>query len=304
MQLIDKLILFNRFLRFNKLHNIDFSATIYQSKAHFTDQSRVWKDKGLYNEIDSLLTNMEETTNKYNHTLSKINDRIETLLRKEEIDIIRRDYDNFEELYPDLELQKQRQVALDNEFVQELKTDIGNFSDWRYAGLELNPSNGVMTNSLLSSDPMYVYTGNVADKDSIKSNFNSFFAEKRLMFYDNLQDLPIGQLGIITSILSFNFWPMDPIKDTLKQVYELLKPGGHFIFTYNDCEYEPQIDMCNGFASYNTATVMSGLAEMYGFDVIKKRCVRDTHSWMVVKKPGELTSNKLSGPLVEIKDKI
>ena len=88
----------------------------------------------------------------------------------------------------------------------------------------------------------------------------------------------------------------------MKQVFSLLKPGGHFIFTYNDCEYEPQIDLCQGFTSYNTKTIMSALVEIYGFDVVQSKCVRNTHSWMVVKKPGGLTSQKLSAPLVIIKN--
>ena len=39
---------------------------------------------------------------------------------------------------------------------------------------------------------------------------------------------------------------------------------------------------------------------MLGFDIVKEQCYREANSWMVVKKPGELTTQKLSAPLVKI----
>jgi hypothetical protein len=43
------------------------------------------------------------------------------------------------------------------------------------------------------------------------------------------------------------------------------------------------------------------MVEMFGFDIVKTAEVcNGAHSWMVVKKPGELTSQKLTSPLVKI----
>ena len=299
MQLVDKLILLNRFLRYNKLHEIDYTQDINNHQKHWTDQSKSFKDKNLYKEIDTILESIKSLNNQYSDVIKKVDSQIEQLIRQDENTIIARDYTMFSKLKPDLELQQTRESHLAPDFIREISIDIGNYSDWKYPGLELNPSTGKLTREMLACDPLYIYTGHVIDKDSVKNQFNNFFSEKRLLMYDDLNDLPQEQFGTITNVLTYNFWPLDPIKDQLQKVIKLLRPGGYYIFTYNDCEYEPQIDFCNNFASYNTFTMMSGLVEMYGFDIIDSRCMNDTHSWMIVRRPGELQSIKSSGVFVQ-----
>ena len=45
---------------------------------------------------------------------------------------------------------------------------------------------------------------------------------------------------------------------------------------------------------------MSNMVYGLGFDIVKEQCYRDAQTWMVVKKPGDLTSQKLTAPLVAI----
>ena len=55
-----------------------------------------------------------------------------------------------------------------------------------------------------------------------------------------------------------NFYLLIPIKDEMKQVYNILRPGGYFIFTFSDCEIEAQLDLL-GWAEvtipYNTKPI-------------------------------------------------
>ena len=122
-----------------------------------------------------------------------------------------------------------------------------------------------------------------------------------MMFYDNLLHLP-QQLGLAVSVNSYEFWPIDPIKTEMQKVYDLLLPGGHFIFSYNDCEQLASLDLCaNDYRAYNTKSLMKSMVQMYGFDIVKQEDVRNgAHSYMVVKKPGKLHSQKLTSPLVKV----
>jgi hypothetical protein len=123
-----------------------------------------------------------------------------------------------------------------------------------------------------------------------------------MMFYDNLLHLPHEHLGLAVSVNSYEFWPIDPIKTEMQKVYNLLLPGGHFIFTYNDCEQLASLDLCaNDYRSYNTKSLMTSMVQMLGFDIVKRKeeC-NGSHSFMVVKKPGKLVSQKLSSPLIQI----
>jgi len=256
----------------------------------------------LYNELDSALEDMHRINNEFNTKLDNVDKKIEELLRIQEISVLQRDYETYENNQPTLSLMQERAID-DEKVIQLMSADIGYFSDWRWAGIELNPSTGLLTRSMLACDPLYLYTGNIVDEDNIKSKFNNFFADKRLMMYNDLDKLPQGQLGLATSINCYEFWPVDPIKNEMQKVYNLLRSGGHFIFTYNDCEKEASLDFLSGqvaYRSYNTRSLMINLVEMLGFDIIKEQSFQESHSWMVVKKPGDLTSQKLAAPLVEI----
>ena len=82
-----------------------------------------------------------------------------------------------------------------------------------------------------------------------------------------------------------NFYLLIPIKDEMKQVYNILRPGGYFIFTFSDCEIEAQLDLLvnRGYYSYNTNPLMISLVEMLGFEIVKTDVWREVQSYMVVK---------------------
>ena len=303
MKLVDKMILFNRFLRDNNNRELQLVDLLLEQKLFFDKQSKYWKNTELYDELISTIQDLRKLTYQHNDLLAEINKSINELLRKQELIVFRNDYNTYSSTEHNLALIEERFNNLDEELIKELSADVGYYSDWRWAGVELNPSTGSLTESMLACDPLYLYTGNIADTDSIRSKFNRFFADKRLMFYNDLDNLPQNQLGIATSINCYEFWPMDPIKDEMRKVYNILCPGGYFIFTYNDCEREASLDFLagqQGYRTYNTRTLMTSMVQMFGFDIVKEQCYRQAHSWMVVKKPGDLTTQKLSAPLVKI----
>ena len=300
------MILFNQFLRENKNHKFDIDQELQYHKDYFKKQSRYWKDKQQYEYIDETLNNILRLSEIYKQSINKINEHTNELLREQELIVIRRDYDDYEKRDRNFNLIQMR-ASLDEDLIEKITSDIGYYSDWRFAGIELNPSIGEHTTSMLACDPLYLYTSNITDANSIKSKFNNFFADKRLFFYDDLDKLPQNQLGLAVNINCYEFLPIDPIKEEMRKVYNILRPGGHFIFTYNDCEHEAQLDFLNGsgsFRTFNTKTLMTSMIQMIGFDLVKHQSYRETHSWMVVKKPGDLESAKLGAPLVKITDKI
>lgn len=302
MKQIDKMVMLTRMLRDNKAYTLDIESDLQTQQSYYQDQQRFWKNSQKYQELDTIIQEMRELKKKHDTVLDSINLAAQNLLRQEEVKILQRDYITFDKSVPNVQIMINRIENLNPEFVNVLKREIGYYSDWRWAGIELNPSNGFLTRSLLACDPLYLYTGNVIDKEAVKNNFNNFFSEKRMMFYDNLHHVPQHQLGLAVSINSYEFWPMDPIKTEMRQVFDLLAPGGHYIFTYNDCEHLASLDLCAGeYRAYNTKTLMTNMIQMLGFNIIKHGDASNgAHSFIVAKKPGKLTSQKLSSPLVKI----
>ena len=58
MKLVDKMVLFNRFLRENKNHKFDIDKEIQGHKEYFQEQKRFWKNKTEYEYIDDTLSNI------------------------------------------------------------------------------------------------------------------------------------------------------------------------------------------------------------------------------------------------------
>lgn len=303
MQSSIKLLLFNRFLEQNKDYNCDIDFELERCNDFFTDQSKFWGNKERHKKIQQTLGEMRELLVEYREAVAEINQASSDMLRKEEQLVIKRDYDRFATQPLDINLVLERQQQIDPVFMEIIRSEIGFLSDWRYAGLELNPSNGVLTRSMLACDPFYVYNGTLTDTEEIKSKFNNFFAEKRLFFYDDFDKLPRNGIGLATCINYYEFLPLDPIKEHLRNVFNLMMPGGQYVFTYSDCELEPGLDLLtgqDGYRCYNTKTLMESLAYSVGFDIVSSSNYKEVHSWMVVKKPGDLTSQKLSAPIVTI----
>mgnify|MGYP003112336490 FL=1 len=305
MKLVEKLIVLQKNVKDNNtLGLFDIRNLLKERYDLFNAQKRLWRNSEDYDKLLKILQDLENLNNEYDKTLEKINNDSNDIIRKEEIGLLQRDYTYFKENEKtSINTLTKRIEHYPKEFIDGIIGDIGYHSDWRWAGVELNPNIGKFTRSLLNCDPLYVYLGHVNDKQKIKEKFNDFYAERRLCFYDTYDKLPQESIGIATSIANYEYWPTDPIIAEVKQVYKLLCPGGIFIFTFNDCEHSASLDFCGSqFRCYNTKTLIQSIIEGCGFDLIESKNIRNgSHSWMIVKKPGERLSRKLSAPLVAIK---
>ena len=304
MKLVDKMITLSSILK-NNNESLLTNDNLIEKQKFFEKQSSLWKNKSNYETIINILQEMQELTDQYNKQISQVNNQASNLLFKQENEIRQKDYLDYQKVV-DIKVIQERIDSYTPTAINELSLQIGRYSSWEYAGVELNPSTGRLTNKFLACDPLYIYNGHATDPQKITSQFNSFFGKKRLFFYKNIDDLPTNQLGLAVNIGTYEFMPTDPIKEEMKEIINVLSPGGHFLFTYNDCEQTASLDLCVGtYRCYNTKQLMSTLAYSIGFDVVSSGSTDNgTHSWMVVKKPGDLTTQKLSAPLVTIEKNI
>ena len=303
MDQVKKMLLLQRLIQSYSENSVDCGELLRDEIQLITNDMQMFSNRDLHKQYRNTLREMSAINDEQKLIKAQLYKHTTDLYRKEEVKILQKDYHNFSVRKNDASVAVERQVNQEEtlpEFVKEMKNSISNYCDWRWAGVDLNPGNGLYLKSMLASDPLYLLK-KFADVTSVKKRFNKFFSEKRLYFYDDLQTLPQNQLGIAININSYEFMPMDPIKENLEQVYKILRPGGHFVFTYNDCNKEKNLSFCvGGYRSYNSEEMMANLVNLKGFDIVTAECYREANSWMVVKKPGDLTSQKLSAPLVKI----
>ena len=86
---------------------------------------------------------MRDLKVKHDEVWKSINHNTQQLLRAEEVNILQRDYSTFDSVKIDTQLMNERMDHLDPTFIKILKNEIGSHSDWRWAGLELNPQTDI-----------------------------------------------------------------------------------------------------------------------------------------------------------------
>ena len=197
-----------------------------------------------------------------------------------------------------------------NESLQtEIESRIALHSSWEYPGLEIGCRDGEWTKFLVSNDPLYIVD---QYPDFIESTLENFTEEyqSRLRPYiikdHNMDALPQGQMAFVFCWNFLNYRSLDTVKEYLKSVKELLRPGGTFMFSYNNGD----IPQAAGYAevwwmSYIPKSMLLPMCESLGFEVTYSR---DSHStgtaisWLELRKPGRLSTVKAHQVLGEIKE--
>jgi SAM-dependent methyltransferase len=142
--------------------------------------------------------------------------------------------------------------------------------------------------------------------DSAVSQFPEEYQRRtRLYQYKDPADLvnmlPKNQFGFVFCWNFMNYASFDTIKEYLKAVKVLLRPGGTFMFSYNDGDRPGGAGMAeNFFMTYTPKRMLVPLAESLGY-IVTEQCDRDrTVSWVELRNPGELKTVKAHQVLGEI----
>lgn len=205
-------------------------------------------------------------------------------------------------------IRKVRVMELSNEVQQDIISRIQLHTSWKYPALEIGCRDGEWTKYLVAADPLYV-TDHY--RDFLESTTQQFPDEyqRRLRSYltrdTDLSMLPAGQFGFVFCWNFLNYRSLDTVKEYLKSVKELLRPGGIFMFSYNNTDRHEQAGYAEGFwMSYMPKSMLVPMCESLGFEVVHTQDVRGEGtavSWIEVKKPGELKTVKAHQVLGEIK---
>ena len=300
----DKLL--SNFIRLRSFQNnlekivINIEKDLSEQKLIIQHQSKFVSDKKIF---DHALLRMEELRNSletYTNNIQNIKDYYNKICRLNEVSLIQADYKRFENDNTSLE----EKLELRNHFSDDITNYIYSLqnksSDWRYAGLDMNPLDPTFTSNAVASDPLYI----IASDDLltiIKKEFNDFYATRRLRAYHKVEELPDNSIGVAYCFGKYEYWPIDPIKDEIGILFKKIIPGGKFYFTYNNCDFFRSLELCNGVRAYQTEELISNLLYSVGFNKVENVVFNDgVWNIMIVQKPGHLSSIKLNTPSVDM----
>jgi hypothetical protein len=194
-------------------------------------------------------------------------------------------------------------------------TKINKFSQVKYPGLMINSklfpvinvdSSDINSwiNCMVSSDPLYLIGPIITVLQKSLLSFPEIY-QKRVRLYElnskrDLSILPQAQFNIIFCWDFFNYLPIDVIDFYLHQMIRLLKPGGTLLFTYNNCDLITSAKLVDwNSASWITPPLLEKLYSNHGFKLVDSdNIIFDDFiphvSWVELKRPGNLTTSKIS----------
>jgi SAM-dependent methyltransferase len=249
---------------------------------------------------------LEFNQSRFNFVIDKINQQIQLEATK----LFTNNYElelRVEEEALDI-IRKVRVMELAEDVQNEIINRIQLNTNWKYPALEIGCRDGEWTKQLVAADPLYISDHY---KDFLESTTQYFTPEyqRRIRPYlvkdTNFSALPQGQFGFIFCWNFLNYRSLDTIKEYLKSVKELLRPGGVFMFSYNNGDIPESAGYAEGFwMSYMPKSMLIPMCESLGFEVQHERDVRGqgtTVSWIELQKHGELETVKAHQVLGEIK---
>jgi SAM-dependent methyltransferase len=203
----------------------------------------------------------------------------------------------------------ERTVLYDEDDIARYKARIKMHGSWKHAGLFIRPLDGTYLQGMLPCDPLYVVDETPRLLDPTRQLFTKQY-QRRLRYYlvDEekrpllTEKLPIGQLGFIHAHEFFNVRPISVIQEYLTEFWELLKPGGIAMFTYNNGEIPGAVKNFEaGLYCYVPKNLLIALAESIGFELVKSFDSDYNVSWLEIRKPGELESIRGGQTLGKVK---
>jgi len=181
---------------------------------------------------------------------------------------------------------------ISDDFINRIRAN----STWKYPGMFIRPEHGKFIEEIQASDPLYVVDENNQLLRPIKELWNDNNRSRYGLVNDESEEIfknyPKQQLGFITAMNFFNHKPLEIIKKYLIEIFDLLRPGGVLLFTYNNCNYPLAVkNFEKSLYSYTPETLLRPMAESLGFDIIESyNSVKTNVSWLEIKKPGVLTT--------------
>ena len=219
--------------------------------------------------------------------------------------------------------EKIRSLLPTNENIKNIfQAELAKYSQVKYPGLQINSrifikdlTNIKSTTDLddtnfwislmVSSDPFYMIGPNL---EALQTSFSSYpeTYQRRVRLYQwndkrDLSILPQDQFNIIFCWDFFNYLTIETIDQFLSQMIRLLRPGGTLLFTYNNCDLADSARLVDlKLAGWTTPKLLEAIYLKLGFeldslnDIISDETNISHVSWMKLKRPGELTTVKMS----------
>ena len=193
---------------------------------------------------------------------------------------------------------RNRRIAVKPETAEIIQQRLRLYTNWCHPGMIIRPAHAVFVGDLVACDPMYF----VDTQDSLLKLTESWFTpqyQARLRRYviDEFNDrplfenLPSKQFGLIYAFHFFEYRAWPALQKYLSECFDLLRPGGMLVFTYNNCDLARRVGMVEHYsACYTPGRLVRSHVQQLGYEMIFEFDDDTNTSWMELRRPGDYSS--------------
>jgi hypothetical protein len=276
---------------------------------HIVQHSQV-QVEDLAAEIISTQHDLETSLTQYKQKLKQLREHVQTLIERNEPEYFEESTTRYQEgtrfETPDRTLTKTQMLNVDSEKI--LLDRLNSYSNWQYPGMVIRPVQGPGLESLVAFDPLYLVDTHEDLLSPVRSLFTPEY-QRRLRYYvineytetDIFVNLPQKQFGLIYVFHYFDFKPLEIIQKYLDEIFLLLRPGGTFLFSFNDCDQWRAVGSAEyHFHFYTPGRLILQHARDIGYEIVYAHSVLSGTTWVEIRKPGVLDSIRGAQALASI----
>jgi hypothetical protein len=155
------------------------------------------------------------------------------------------------------------------------------------------------SNLLVANDPLYFYDAEEKSINAVTEHFNDTY-KHRIRLYQNINQLPKQQFSFVFSWGVFNYLNLPTVESQLKLIFDLLRPGGVLMFSYNNGDMVESARLSDlEEMSFVPKRNLINLLLQIGFEIITSYDLPNNDtlitniSWMEIRHPGKLETIKI-----------
>jgi SAM-dependent methyltransferase len=278
---------------------IDESMAKVASITHVVRANEIQID-GVTTDLQLIQEDLKTSLQAYDLKLKKLRQDILTLIQQREPEYFANSTDLYQQGIhqesPDHTINRTRQV--ESEINQLLINRLITHTNWQHPGMVLRPAHSLGLDSLVALDPLYLVDTHENLLSPLRSLFSSEY-QRRLRYYVIEEypstaifwNLPQQQFGLVYAFHYFDFKPWEILQRYLDEIFVLLRPGGVFLFSFNNCDNWRAVGRTeNYFCCYTPGRLIHSYVQTLGYEIVNIHNESNGHSWIELRKPGVLDS--------------
>lgn len=189
-----------------------------------------------------------------------------------------------------------------------IRTRLDAFNDWRVPGMIIRPGLDDWIERLVALDPLYLIDQSKVLLRPALQRFPKLYQQRvRQYAIDESQsnmmtDLPKAQMGVVFCYNLFGARPLRIIQRYMANVWDVLRPGGLFLFTYNDGDRSKAVELVErGVNCYTPGHQIRKLWQQQGFETVFEYQSDLGWNYAEIRRPGVIKTLRGGQSLAKIR---